>query len=115
MQESENSPDPVALTEGHEIAAPSVESREQRIADYVAESLAKDDALEANLGILNADLMLIAHRFRHALDEALQQPPETLAEMAEFMPGIDGYLRVVKQIDRFSQLALKLQGTNAKS
>ena len=40
--------------------------------------------------------MLIAHRFRHVLEKVLQQPPETLAEMAELMPGVDSYLKVVK-------------------
>ena len=88
--------------------------REQRIADYVAESLAQEDAMEANLGVVNADLMLLAHRFRHVLEEAMQQPPETLAEMAELMPGVDSYLRVVKQVDRLSQLAVKLRESNVK-
>jgi hypothetical protein len=83
--------------------------RDQRIADYLNDALSKPDPFEANLGIVNADLMQIAHRLQQVLNEAMQQPPETLAEMAEFMPGLDGYLRVVKQVDRFSQLALKLQ------
>ena len=70
--------------------------------------------MEANLGVVNADLMLLAGRFRHVLEEAMQQSPETLAEMAELMPGVDSYLRVVKQVDRFSQLAVKLRGSNVK-
>jgi hypothetical protein len=53
--------------------------------------------------------MRFAYQFQHLLNEAMQQSPETLAEMAEFKPGLDDYLRVVKQVDRFSQLAIKLK------
>jgi hypothetical protein len=88
--------------------------REQRIADYMEDSLAKHDPLEANLGIVNADLMKIAHQFQRVLDDAMQQAPETLSEMIEFMPGIDGYLRIVKQVDRFSQLTMKLHANGGK-
>lgn len=85
---------------------------ERRIDDYLAASLQKGDAFAANLGAINAGLMRIAHRFQTVLGEVMRQPPETLAEMSEFMPGIDGYLRVVKQVDRMSQLAMKLKGVN---
>lgn len=101
------------LDVGRDSAVKSADVRVQRIADYAADSLAKDNALEANLGVVNADLMLIAFRFRDVLEDVLQQPTETLAQMAEFMPGVDGYLKVVKQVDRFSQLAIKLQALNA--
>ena len=110
MQGLENNHEALVSAEGAESKAQPADIREQRIADYVAESLANDDPFEANLGVVNADLMLIAHRFRHVLEGALQESPETLAEMTEFMLGLDSYLRVVKQVDRFSQLAVKLRG-----
>lgn len=88
---------------------------ERRIDDYLEASLKKGDAFEANLGAINAGLMRIAHRFQYVLDDVLRQPPQTLAGMSEFMPGVDGYLRVVKQVDRMSQLALKLQGMNGEA
>ena len=78
-------------------------------------SLKKGDAFEANLGAINAGLMRIAHRFQYVLHDVLRQPPENLAEMSQFVPGVDGYLRVVKQVDRMSQLALKLQGMNGEA
>jgi len=89
------------------------EAREKRLADYVTQSLEVADPFEASVGAVNADLMLIAHRFRQALGEALEKPPENLEELAEFMPSVDGYLRIVKQVDRMSQLALKLKTANA--
>lgn len=114
MKDAELNQDHLASSEENESDVQPVDAREQRIADYVTESLAKDDPFEANLGVVNADLMLIAHRFRHVLEEVMQQPPETLAEMSEFMPGVDNYLKVVKQVDRFSQLAVKLRGGSVK-
>lgn len=98
-----------AFSDDENTDAAATELRERRIADYMKDSLTKSDPFEANLGVVNADLMKIAHRFQRVLDGAMQQPPETLAEMTEFVPGLDSYLRVVKQVDRFSQLALKLQ------
>ena len=114
MQGLENNQDAHVSSEGTENKALSAGIREQRIADYVAESLANDDPFEANLGVVNADLMLLAHRFRHVLEGAMQQSPETLADMAECMPGVDSYLKVVKQIDRLSQLKVKLRATRSK-
>lgn len=83
--------------------------RQQRIVDYVTESLAKNDLLEANLGAVNGDLMLIAYRLQAVLGDVLQRPPESLVELSELMPAIDGYLRVTKQVERYSQLALKMK------
>jgi hypothetical protein len=90
------------------------EVRRQKITDYVGESLKKSDLLEANLGAVNGDLMSLASRFRGALEEVLERSPESLAEMAEFMPTIDVYLRVTKQVERYSQLALKLKRENGE-
>lgn len=103
---------------GNDVAvAGAVDSvaREQRLADYVTQSLEVVDPFEANVGVVNADLMLIANRFRQALGDALDKPPENLEELAEFMPSVDGYLRIVKQVDRMSQLALKLKTASASS
>lgn len=93
--------------------------REQRINDYLNASLAKADAFEANVGVVNADLMRLARRLEQVLADVLDEPVETLGEIVEVMPGIDSYLRVTKQIDRFSQLSIKLKrsednGSNGK-
>lgn len=88
-------------------------ARERRLEDYVTQSLEMIDPFEANVGVVNAGLMSIADRFRQVLGSALENPPESLDELADFMPSVDGYLRVVKQVDRMSQLALKLKAANA--
>lgn len=87
-------------------------AREQRIADYLTQSLEVGDPFEANVGMVNADLMFLVHRYQQALGGALEEPPEDLAELAEITPSVDSYLRLVKQMDRISQLAMKLKAAN---
>ena len=102
-----------APAEGNAADIPEAVAREQRIADYVTQSLGVSDPFEANVGVVNADLMMFALRYRQVLSEALEQPPESLAELAEIMPSVDSYVRLVKQMDRVSQLAMKLKAANA--
>lgn len=87
--------------------------RTRRLAEYMASSLAKDDPLAANLGAVHGDLMLLEYRMRQALDGLFDTPPESLQELQAAMPGVEGYLKVTKQIDRFAQLAMKLAATQA--
>jgi hypothetical protein len=83
--------------------------RLDRITEYVSEALAAADPLAANVGVINGDLMHMAYALRQGLAEALQQPPESLLAMSEAMPAMDGFLKVTKQIDRFTQLWMKLR------
>ena len=89
--------------------------RLERILDYVNQSLAKLNPLEASLGALNADLMLMAYRLRQVLDDALQEGAAAFEELEELAPTIDQLLRILKQIERFSQLAIKLGNGNTNS
>jgi len=82
--------------------------RLQRITDYLEEALAKASPLEANLGATNADLQLIAYRMKQALEEALQQGPATIADLEELERTLEQYIKITKQIDRFTQAAMKL-------
>jgi len=77
-----------ATHEGDPSETAEVATREQRIADYVTQSLEISDPFQANVGVVNA-------------------------ELAEITPSVDSYLRLVKQMDRVSQLAMKLKAANA--
>lgn len=81
--------------------------RQRKITDYQESSLAKDDPLEANLGVINGDLMLMHHLLQDTVVNALKtvNSAETLAE-ATATVGMD--LKIVKQVERFSHLAAKL-------
>jgi hypothetical protein len=70
-------------------------------------ALAKPDPLVANLQVLNADLMLLAHRARELTEAALAggQGP---AEQEQFFRRAELYLKVVRQIDRLASLTRQL-------
>ncbi len=83
--------------------------RLQRIMDYVKEASEKPDALDATLGAINGDLLLIARRLRQELDDFLDRPSESAEELLLAQSVFDQHLRVAKQIDRFAQLDIKLR------
>ena len=83
--------------------------RLQRILDYVKEASEKRDALDATLGAVNGDLLLIARRLKQELDDFLHRPSESAEELLLAQSVFDQHLRVAKQIDRFAQLDIKLR------
>lgn len=78
--------------------------RLQRIIEYMRDSLANSDPLDANLGTVNADLFLMAHRLMQGMGDVLESRPDSLEEFDLAHQSLDHYLRVTKQIDRFTQL-----------
>lgn len=85
-----------------------VDRRLQRIRDYLDEALAKDNALAANLGAAASDLMLLGYQLKQAIDAALAEAPVALDRFEQLLPAIDYYLRINKQVDRMTQLDLRL-------
>jgi hypothetical protein len=83
--------------------------RLQRIMDYVKEASEKRDALDATLGAVNGDLLLMARRLRQELDDFLNRPSQSTEELLLAQAVFDQYLRLAKQIDRFAQLDIKLR------
>ena len=81
--------------------------RLQRIIEYMRDSLADSDPLDANLGTVNADLFLMAHRLMQGMGDVLESRPDSLEEFDLVHQSLDHYLRVTKQIDRFTQLIEK--------
>ena len=76
----------------------------KRIGELLDESLAKDDAMEANVCAVNCALMLMAHRYHRVLaDHELA----SLSDLEFLAPSVEQFLRITKQIERFSQLAAK--------
>ena len=95
--------------------APTAESQDtrrlrlKRVRQYLAESLAKPDALQANLGAAVGDLMEIAYRLKEAIDAVLQKEGGSLEQFDRLMPAIDKYLRLTRQADRFARLGRQLE------
>lgn len=85
--------------------------RLQRIRDYATESLAKLGPLEANLGLVNSDLMNMAYRLKQAIEKAMETAEE-LEDFEVLLPAIDKFQMLAKQIDRFTQLELRVRNAH---
>jgi hypothetical protein len=88
--------------------------RGELVAEYMAEAMANDDTLVANVGVINADLMHIAAAFTKCLAAPLAEAhcPEAIGEV---LPALNQYLKVVKQLDRLTNLTLRLKATERAS
>lgn len=83
--------------------------RVERILEHVDDALKQEDALQAIIGAASGDLMLLKYRLSQALDEALQEPPDSLSAIAEVMPAMNAFLKVSQQAGQFMQLSLKIK------
>ena len=78
-----------------------------RVLDYQTASLAREDALEANLGSINSGLMQIALWLDETISRTIEQGPRTVEQLPAVLPAIDAHLRVTRQVDRFAQIELR--------
>ncbi len=82
--------------------------RFQRLADYQKKAVKNADPLVASLAVINSDLMGFAFRLSQAIDGAVGKGSASLHELHQVDPALNSYLRVAKQIDRFTQLGIHL-------
>lgn len=82
--------------------------RFQRLADYQKKAVKNVDPLVASLAVINSDLMGFAFRLSQAIDGAVGEGAASLQELHQVDPALNSYLRVAKQIDRFTQLGIHL-------
>ena len=85
--------------------------RLEKVDDHLRESLDKTDTLEANLGVVSADLMRMACRLTVAIEESLGK--RSLEHIDKLVPTIDAYLRIARQIDRLAMLDRRLTSSRA--
>ncbi|QDU92497.1 hypothetical protein [Lignipirellula cremea] len=91
--------------------ASPTDCRQQRIRDYLHQSLAETSPLRANLGAANADLMTVALHLKGLLEGALPKTLEVFEDFEDFdqvKPVLDSLLRMYKQMERFAQLDARL-------
>ncbi len=82
--------------------------RFQRLADYQMKAVKNADPLVASLAVINSDLMGFAFRLSKAIDGAVGEGAASLQELHQVDPALNSFLRVAKQIDRFTQLGIHL-------
>ena len=82
------------------------DERHQRIGEYLRAALALEDPLAANVGAINADLMMFAHSLQRAIASALET--KRLDEFGKLMPAIDSHMRISRQVERLAKLNQQL-------
>jgi hypothetical protein len=87
--------------------SPRRNRRLQRVADYRQKALANSDALVANLGAINSDLMVIAYWLMRATKTTLAHSSNPCEELASHLPAIQTCAQLTRQIARFAQLQLR--------
>jgi len=84
--------------------------RPQRIRDYEQEVLNDPDALAANLGAVNADLMWISYRLGKVTRAALARSTNPLEDLAGLLPAINASAQVARQIHRLAEFDSRQRG-----
>lgn len=105
----------VELPETNGCIDDTADVRFERILQHVDDSLREEDALQATVGAAGGDLMLMQYRLRQALDETLQETPDSLTAIAEVMPALNTFMKLSQQVGQFVQLSLKIKSAKAAS
>lgn len=84
------------------------DARLKRVADYAKAALQRADPLASVIGVANSGLFSFATRFQDAIDAATDPSSPVPMDLRTLQPAIDSYLRIMRQIDRFTQLELRL-------
>jgi hypothetical protein len=79
-----------------------------RINLYRESALNKADDLEANLGVINATMMEMAYQVRQQLEDVNEHLPDSPQKRELLRGGFDDYLRVAKQIERYSTIVIRI-------
>lgn len=112
MSAIEPTPGAEPTTAGNGVPRPTAPRRGrrlERIAEYRREALDQPDALRANLGVINADLMKIVGQLLRATDRALLGSARPEEDFRRLLPTIEVCLRLTRQVDRLAQLDGRLR------
>jgi hypothetical protein len=91
----------------HESTPGRADARLDRINRYADAALNKSDDLEANLGLITADLLGMAFRQQQMLANTSERGAGSPHQQELMRTAFDDYLRVTKQIERFMQLEVR--------
>jgi hypothetical protein len=83
--------------------------RLERLNEYESAGGDKPDPLQALLTFTSADLMHVAFKLGDALKSTLGTAPVTGESVRQAQPVLNDYLRVTRQVDRYTQLELRLE------
>jgi len=90
------------------------QARQRCLREYQDSALKKEDPLSAVLSFMNGDLMQIAFEMKDTIQEVMADEPRTLEGLYKVVPAVDIYLRVTRQIDRFTQVEQRAEGARQR-
>jgi hypothetical protein len=93
------------------LAADDSDARMTKLRHYVAQALATIDPLEAHLGLVNTDLLMLAYAMKAKILESMDVSSAAVDVTDQTTRAVDQYLRVSKQIERYAQLEIKLRNS----
>jgi hypothetical protein len=99
----------------HESSAGRADARLARINRYADAALDKSDHLEANLGLITADLLGLAYRQAQMLANTSERSAGSPHQQELMRIAFDDYLRVTRQIERFMQLEVRASDARKES
>lgn len=92
-----------------------VRLRDQRLEQYLRAALQMEDPLVANVSALNADLLQLAKHMTQRIVSAYEELSPNVGEFIHLAPATDAYLRLTRQIERFSTLVDRINGRQGRA
>jgi hypothetical protein len=89
-------------------SAPTLRERRELAGAYQRAALARPDPLSANLGMIEGDLMRIAHALGDHVQSQLTQGGLSEEMRRRFHHDMELYLKVLRQCDRLIQIGRQL-------
>jgi hypothetical protein len=87
---------------------PSTEGREVLVQSLRNHAITRRDPLAANLEMISADLMLVAHRQKEILEANLAAQRDPARQQEQFASDAERYLKFVRQIERLTRCTREL-------
>lgn len=92
----------------------SPDKRAARLEEYLDFAMTKSDPLLANVEMLNSALLAIAFQLANGIEEMTSNPPPE-ADAVYLVRIHDQMLRYAKQIERYTQLTMKIERERSQS
>ena len=117
MKSQKNEPDPTTASDRpdkgpvpkSEQAIRLDEARLHRAFDYLKSTLQESDPLDANLGSINSGLIRMSLGFERSLLSKLEDGSPDVGQLIQILPAIETHLRMMRQVERFAQLKLRIE------
>ena len=87
----------------------ALDKRQKKILAYIDEADSKISALEANIGFINADLMVLLVYYRQDLDQVRSAIMDANERLQLLYPISEQVYKICKQIDSFIRTAMRLE------